>query len=152
MTILILIKDRCDNVGEEPKYSKASALRRALHWPGAYALSRTVCQKLPGVPAHESLPTGEVTRPPLAWVGPRDLPKTACFAPFLLPSSKMNHSFGDISPTDQFNELKQALLDQNTSQGCQVFFPSDLRRSKTAPGFLKRTARTSPSQHHTGLR
>lgn len=42
---------------------------------------------------------------------------------FLSPSNKMNHSFCDISPTNQFAELKQVPLEQNTSRGFQISFP-----------------------------
>lgn len=50
-------------------------------------------------------------------------PRMAHFSPFLLPATKWITFSYDISPTNQFNELKRALLDQNASQGCQIFFP-----------------------------
>lgn len=104
----------------EKSYSVWEHQYSARHYPG-------YCAHIPqGMDARSSpvpLPMGILAHAPPAQVSPRGLPRMARCAPFLLPGSKMNHSFGDISPANQFDELKQALLDQNTSQGCQVYFP-----------------------------
>lgn len=105
------------------------------HWSGALML-RSKCL----------LPPDEDIQPFLTWLHPRDLPRTACFALFLLCSSKMNHSFGDISPTTQsYHELKQVLLEQNQPTGpcglslvCPPPFPPQLHLGlawgQTTPG------------------
>lgn len=54
-----------------------------------------------------SLTTSEDRHPLLSWLRPSDLPRAARIAFFLLPSSKMHHSFCNFGPTNQsYNKLK----------------------------------------------
>lgn len=74
--------------------------RRAIVLGSISTLSAHIPQGMNARSSLVSLSIGILAHAPPAQVSPRDLPRMACCAPFLLPSSKMNHSFGDISPTN----------------------------------------------------